>query len=62
MSYMQKPHECVPSLHCWVPLIEGDRTIGLVCTTCDKIVRDDSAVSGLVINESGILKDEKKNQ
>jgi hypothetical protein len=52
---MNKEKQCPPGIHTDVPIIEGDQTVGLICTTCGRSVREDMAISDLIIDERGAL-------
>jgi hypothetical protein len=47
--------------HFFVPIIEGSQTVGLKCKSCPKEVREDMARSGIVIDESGKLREERND-
>jgi hypothetical protein len=51
-----KERECPPSLHDFVPIMEADMTVGLVCTICHKLVHENRELSGMVVTASGIVK------
>lgn len=50
---MKKENQCLPGLHTDVPIVEGDQTVGLVCMTCGRSVREDMAESDYYVSENG---------
>lgn len=54
--YYDKERECPPELHSDVPIIEGERTVGLVCTICGRSVRENMSAGAFVVYEDGSLK------
>jgi hypothetical protein len=53
--YRKRGDECPPGLHSFVPIIEGEETTGLVCTSCGRSVREDMTRSDFVITEKGAV-------
>lgn len=51
----RKIKECLQSLHDWLPIIEGNQTVGLVCQTCSKTVRENMEWSFLVVTPQGLV-------
>jgi len=47
-------HHCPTGLHSDVPIIEGNQTVGLVCTICGRSIRENMQPSGLVITDNGL--------
>lgn len=52
--YHRKENECLFGKHDFTPLIEGDQTVGIVCTLCGKSVREDMTYSDFVVTEKGL--------
>lgn len=51
----KRDKECAPGLHSDVPIIEGDQTVGLVCTICGRRVREAMEYSYLVVSPEGLI-------
>jgi hypothetical protein len=51
----RKIKECLQSRHEWVPIIEGIQTVGVVCQTCGKSVRENMEWSFLVVSAQGLV-------
>lgn len=52
--YHRKDGECPPALHDLLPIIEHDRTVGVVCIICGKSVREDRSVSDQMVTSLGL--------
>jgi hypothetical protein len=49
----QKP--CPRGLHSDIPIIEGNQTVGLICTICGRRVRENMEQSYLIATERGLM-------
>lgn len=47
--------ECAPTLHDFVPIVENNKTIGLICLACRKIIYEFVNTSDLFIDANGNL-------
>jgi len=47
--------QCLTSHHEWLPIIEGNETVGLICTVCGKRIREDMERSHLSASPIGLV-------
>ncbi len=46
--------KCPAGLHDYVPILEDDRLIGIVCVICGKATYENRAASGFIVTSSGL--------
>lgn len=51
----KKTKQCPPMLHDWAAIIEGNDTVGLVCVTCGKRIRENMERSHLHASPQGLI-------
>lgn len=47
---------CPDMLHDYAPIIEGNQTVGILCTICGKTVRENMQYSDIVVTDSHEIK------
>lgn len=56
----RRTQQCLPALHDWTPIIEGNETVGLVCIVCGKRVRESMERSYLAASPHGLIDTRQK--